>query len=544
MDTDTVELILLPDRHRLQGVVGETILHALQRRNVPIGASCGGAGTCGECRVRFAGNAPPPTTSDRSLIAQEDLAAGWRLACNHALTETATIELHPAVESSGFPSADTANAQSTPPAVADSVGKASKAASSSGSLDCGLAIDVGTTTLNAHLLDMTARRTLGSARSRNPQSRFGADVISRIAHVRRYGEAGLRELHAAVVAGLNLLIDRLSRQASAQSSSIRAATVVGNPTMLHLLLAVDPTGIDVSPYTPKFLNSVRHRAADVGLAIHPRALVETLPAVSAYVGADIVAGILATDLHETRASTLFLDVGTNGEVVLARGSRLIACSTAAGPAFEGASIVQGLTAQPGAIESVRIVDGRIECGVIGDEFPKGLCGSGLVSAVAELRAAEIIAPSGRLAASPTCLADRLTGDGRQRRFRLTDGQPPVYLYQSDIREFQLGKAAIRAGIEILSKHEHLATQDISRVLLGGAFSSGLSSEHLISTGLLPKVAPTRIRVVGDSAGHGAQRVLQDRSLMQEAERIAQAVAYVELSGDRRFSDLFVGHMGL
>ena len=544
MDTDTVELILLPSRHRLRGAIGETILHTLQRRNVPIGASCGGAGTCGECRVRFVGDAPPPTTSDRTHIDRKDIAAGWRLACGHTLTGTATIELRSDVGSSDFPSAGTSNVENTSPAVVNVGGDAPKTVSSAGSPEYGLAIDVGTTTLDACLLDVATRRTLGRATSRNPQSRFGADVISRIAHVRRHGEAGLRELHGAVIAGLNLLVDRLSRLAFVQPSSIRAVTVVGNPTMIHLLMAVDPTGMDVSPYTPKFLESMRSHASDIGLSVHHLALVETLPAVSAYVGADIVAGILATGLHETCAPTLFLDVGTNGEVVLAHGGRLIACSTAAGPAFEGASIVQGLAAQPGAIESVRITGGKVACGVIGDEVPKGLCGSGLIAAVAELRTAGIIDPSGRLTASNTCLADRLDGDGKNRRFRLTDEQPPVYLYQNDIREFQLGKAAIRAGIEVLSKHEQLSTQDISRVLLGGAFSSALSSEHLVSTGLLPGITPTRIHIVGGSAGQGAQRVLLNRSLMQEVERIARGVEYIELSGDRRFSDLFLGLMGL
>ncbi|MFC2079651.1 ASKHA domain-containing protein, partial [Candidatus Bipolaricaulota bacterium] len=347
------------------------------------------------------------------------------------------------------------------------------------------------------------------------------------------------ELHDAVIEGLNVLIRRSTEQSSVTPDSIYGVTVVGNPTMLHLFLSINPIGIDVAPYAPKFVHSVRTNADTVGLAVNSCAVVQVLPAVSAYVGADIIAGIIATGLHEAEDCVLFLDVGTNGEIVLAMDGRLIACSTAAGPAFEGASLVQGMPALHGAIESVHIQGGKIQCDVIGDSVATGICGTGLLSSVAECLRIGAIDSSGRICNTGSPLADHIDGLGNTSRIRLTDGREPVYLHQRDIREFQLAKAAIRTGIEVLLQHADLRTQDLDRILIGGAFSARISSEHLIETGLLPSVDPLKIQVVGNVAGQGAQRVLLNRDLLEEAERLSERMEYLELSGDVRFTELFV-----
>ncbi len=588
------EIVLVPDGVSLRGSPGSTLLQVLQENGVPIAGSCGGQGTCGECRVRFVGRAPEPTPSDLDLLDPGSIAAGWRLACAHAVQGTVRIEvrapdgdldqkaqgdarapegeLDPAVTSRIVDVANRSREDRRP--LAERLGEARSgepriplhvlqrlaSAQRTGPLtvieaECGildviagrvgsvhgLAIDIGTTTLAVYLFDLETGRQLGVAASRNPQQRFGADVISRIAHVRRTKGEGLTELHASAVEGLNGLISRIAGEASVSPEVIYQATAVGNPTMLHLLLGIDPRGIDVSPYVPVFRHGVRCSAGDIGLAIAPRGVVETLPAVSAYVGADIVAGILATDLEGREGSTLFLDVGTNGEIVLALDGRLIACSTAAGPAFEGASIVQGMAALDGAIESVRVVDGHVECTAIGGAQLVGLCGTGLVSAVAELYAAGVIEPSGRFRDPGSPLADRLEGMRKDRRFRLTDGAA-VYLHQSDVREFQLAKAAVRAGIEVLLRGAGLPAEKLDRVLIGGAFSARLSGEHLTRTGLLPEIDPSRIHVVGNTAGWGAKRVLLNRRLTADAKRLARSVEYVELSADRSFRDLYVAQI--
>ncbi len=585
------EIVLVPEGVSLRASPGSTLLHALQKSGVPIGSSCGGQGTCGECRVRFVERAPEAAPSDLALLDPAAIAGGWRLACAHSVQGIVRIEVRaptgdldqkaasdtrapegefdPAVTLRIVDVADRSHDDQRP--LAERLGEAhaeepripvqvlrrlasAKRAEPLAVVNAGgeildvrvdrvatvhgLAIDVGTTTLAVYLFDLVTGRQLGAAASRNPQQRFGADVISRIAHVRRTKGEGLAELHASVIDGLNGLIDRLAEEASVSPETIYQATAVGNPTMLHLLLGIDPRGIDVSPYVSVFRRRVRCSARDVGLAMAERGLVETLPAISAYVGADIVAGILATDLGSMKGSTLFLDVGTNGEIVLALDGRLIACSTAAGPAFEGASIVQGMAALDGAIETVRVKDGRVVCTVIGGVQPAGLCGTGLVSAVAELHAAGVIDPSGRFRDHGSPLTDRLVGRRKDRRFRLTDGKA-IYLHQSDVREFQLAKAAIRAGIEVLLRGADLTAEKLERALIGGAFSARLSGEHLTRTGLLPEIDPSRIHVVGNTAGQGAKRVLLNRSLTDEAEGIARSVEYVELSSDRGFSDLYV-----
>jgi len=371
---------------------------------------------------------------------------------------------------------------------------------------------------------------------------YGADVISRIAYVRREGEAGLQELHLSVISALNQLIARLSESVSVSAESIRRAVVVGNPTMLHLFLDVSPVGIDVSPFVPAFTGVVQRSAESLTLGVLPQAVVETLPAVSAYVGADIIAGLLATGFGDCPARALFLDVGTNGEIVLAGGEHLFACSTAAGPAFEAASVVQGMLASPGAVESVRVHDGGVTCGVIGDVVGTGICGTGLLSAVSELLRVGLIDPSGRFRRDGSTLDTRFEGKGREARFRLTDGAPPVYLYQRDVRELQLAKAALRAGIEVILSNADVAADDLAEILVAGAFSSSLMGDDLVETGLLPPVAATRIRGVGNAAVRGAARVLLDEAQAATAKQLVERVDYVELSGHREFSQLYPRRM--
>jgi uncharacterized 2Fe-2S/4Fe-4S cluster protein (DUF4445 family) len=406
----------------------------------------------------------------------------------------------------------------------------------------GLAIDIGTTTIAAHLFDLGTGQRLSGAASRNPQIPYGADVISRIAHVRRHGAQGLSDLHEALIGGLNGLIRRAAETASLPRESIRSAAAVGNPTMLHLLLSVDPSGIGVSPFEPAFSEATTRSAEEIGLRLRPDAVVRTLPGISGYVGADIVAGILATGLDVASGTALFLDIGTNGEVVLSNDGRMISCSTAAGPAFEGASIVQGMPAMEGAIEAVRLEGGQIACTTIGGGAPAGLCGTGLLSAAAELVAGGAIDRSGRFVSAGSPFEDRLHGDGAERRLRLADGEYPIYLYQRDVREMQLAKAAIRAGIEILLRCADLAPTDVDRILIAGAFSAGLAGEHLVTTGLLPEIDPARIENIGQAAVRGAAQALLDQGLFAAADGVARLVEVVELSADPAFAGLFVEHM--
>ncbi|RLE40730.1 hypothetical protein DRJ23_01415 [Candidatus Acetothermia bacterium] len=402
----------------------------------------------------------------------------------------------------------------------------------------GVAIDIGTTTLACYLFDLVSGRQLAVAAGSNPQKTFGADVISRIGHVRKQ-KKGLEELQRLVVNALNELIARMARKVKIATSSIYKVTVVGNPTMLHLFLGLDPSGIDHSPYVPVIQDGLTTRAEEVGMAIAPFAKVEVLPGVSAYVGADIVAGMLYANLGMTDEVVLFLDVGTNGEIALAVGNEIFTCSAAAGPAFEGASISQGMSALDGAIYRVTLDGDELSCAVVGEKEARGICGSGLLDAVAVLRKIGLIDKTGRLRKTEHPLSSRIEGEGTRARFLLADG---VYLTQKDIREFQLAKGAIRAGIDVLLEHAAVNFDDIDRVLVGGAFGSSLFPLSLLRTGLLPPISVEKIHFLGNSAGQGAKLVLLNHKNEEKLQQLNKRINYIELSFIKDFSQRFVSCM--
>ncbi len=281
---------------------------------------------------------------------------------------------------------------------------------------------------------------------------------------------------------------------------------------------------------------------DLGIGIHPSAEVLPLPGIASYVGSDIVAGGLATSLGQSEAPELLVDMGTNGEIVLAMNGRLISCSTAAGPAFEGASIRQGMNALVGAIEDVAIKDSRVDCSIIGGGKEKGICGTGLIGAIDELRVAGGIDETRRFADSGGMLCRRVFGEGRDRAFRLTDESTEIALYQQDVREFQLGKAAVRAGIESLLDRIGVNPEDLGRLYIAGAFGTHLRPHRAIRTGLLPGIPVDRIHAIGNSAGQGAVFTLLDHRLRSEAEYLSQRVEYIELSTQADFSDRYLDDM--
>ena len=275
------------------------------------------------------------------------------------------------------------------------------------------------------------------------------------------------------------------------------------------------------------------------MAIAPFAKVEVLPGVSAYVGADIVAGMLYANLGMTDEVVLFLDVGTNGEIALAVGNEIFTCSAAAGPAFEGASISQGMSALDGAIYRVTLDGDELSCAVVGEKEARGICGSGLLDAVAVLRKIGLIDKTGRLRKTEHPLSSRIEGEGTRARFLLSDG---VYLTQKDIREFQLAKGAIRAGIDVLLEHAAVNFDDIDRVLVGGAFGSSLFPLSLLRTGLLPPISVEKIHFLGNSAGQGAKLVLLNRKNEEKLQQLNKRINYIELSFIKDFSQRFVSCM--
>ncbi|MBN2210822.1 MAG: DUF4445 domain-containing protein [Sedimentisphaerales bacterium] len=412
----------------------------------------------------------------------------------------------------------------------------------------GLAVDVGTTTVVVSLLNLRDGEIVATSARTNPQVSFGDDVISRI-EASRTTENGLQILQKRIIEGLNQLIDELCQKTGVEPDQIYEITVAGNTTMEHLLLGVSVGQIAQAPYIGAFSSAVNVTANNLGLNINPSGNVYVFPGVAAHVGGDTIAVILATRLDEPSEIHLAIDIGTNGELALSNGKHLAACSTAAGPAFEGARIRHGMRGAAGAIERVFIRE-DVEVATIGDGPPTGICGSGLIDALAELLQAGILDSSGRFltveelpdSVSPA-LRERLCSYDGQAAFILVHpsaskhGQA-IVLSQRDVREAQVGKAAISAGLEMLLRHLKVSTMQIDRLYLAGAFGNYIRPQSARRIGLLPDIPLAKIFFVGNAAADGARLALLDITQRRRAEEIARRVDYLELAGTMDFQHLF------
>ena len=410
----------------------------------------------------------------------------------------------------------------------------------------GAAVDLGTTTLAAALVDLSTGAVLNALSRLNPQVRYGADVITRIHYAVDHPD-GNRELHEALIEAVGEMLRELSAQAGIAPDEIYALTFAGNPTMMHTALGVDIRPLGHAPYVGAWTRETTIKARELGLPVHQRALARCLPMIRSHVGADTVAAVLAAGIDESDGWRLVIDLGTNSEVVMGCRRRMVAASAAAGPAFEGANIYQGMRAAPGAIDAVRVTpDGRIMVKTVGNEPACGICGSGLVDAAAALCAASLIAPSGTLRNGaeldrlPPRLVERLvTMDNGQRAVRLAEN---VVLTAADIRQLQLVKGSIRAAVEILLRHFGLAAADLEEVNLAGAFGNFLNKTSALRIGLLPEIDPERVKFIGNAAGAGARMVLVDAEARRRARRIGQMCEYLELAVHPEYEDAFCAAM--
>ncbi len=571
---------------------GTTLFEAATWAGVAIDSTCGAHGTCKKCRVRVAGAAIPPTAADVRAFSEDELAAGWRLACRSQLGEDgpASLELEvpplsttpkaallgrgrhivlsPALQlrrvelpaaglgdhesdaerlGRALPDLELDIPLSTARRIPAVVRQAATAvvvgnrlvAVEPGEVDgYALAVDLGTTTVVAALLDVSTGAIAGLASALNAQERFGADVISRISHGMT-GPTALRELQDAALGTIAGLVDEVCAEAGIDPTSIYAAEIAGNSTMLHLLLGVDPRAMATSPFTPAFRGALDLAAHEVGLPIHPEARVQTLPLLGAYVGADITAGILSTGLGRDGTVSLLIDIGTNGEVVLAAGGRIVATSAPAGPAFEGAEIRCGMRAAEGAIEAAAIGE-TVELQVLGGVAPRGICGSGLADIAADLLATGMLEPSGRMRSRAQMdghpLADRLVEIDGASAFRLADG---VELTQQDVRALQFAKGAIASGTQALMERLGVGIDDLDEVLLAGSFGTYIDPASARAIGLIPPVDLERVVPVGNSSLEGAKISLLSFREQQVGIGLADRVEYVELSAQPDFNEVFV-----
>lgn len=411
----------------------------------------------------------------------------------------------------------------------------------------GAAIDIGTTTVTVWLVDLQSGRVCAQAAEYNRQIARGEDVISRIVYAGK--DQGGEKLQTLVLDSINLLLQRTCRRADIQPEAILKATIAGNTTMMHLLLGLPPETIRLSPFVPVVNRPLLFRAEEVGLAIHPEASVDCLPGVASYVGADISAGVLSSGMDDSDAVSLFLDIGTNGETVLGSRDWLVACACSAGPAFEGAGVLHGMRATAGAIEEVWVNGKTYEptYRVIAGRQPRGLCGSGLISLLAELFLAGVLDRGGHFNASlPT---DRVRRGEHGLEYVVawadeTEHGKDIVLTRVDVDNLLRAKAAIYAGFTVLAGAVGVPLEAVERVLIGGAFGKYINVEKAVEIGLLPDMAWGRFHFLGNTSVRGAYMALLDRRQRARITDIAGRMTYVELSADNAFYDAFTSALFL
>ena len=516
---------------------GETMLAALQRAGMVPATPCDGQGTCGHCKIAYIDGAPPPSDDERALLGDKDLRAGWRLACRTVPDRDCQITAPEADPGAGIRVLTDAGQ-----------GRFRLPHSSDWTEGYGVAVDMGTTTVACFLIDLENGRQIDVAAFANPQRKFGEDVISRIIHAHR-GEAERLELQRCLVDEISKGLQRLCRDHDIGHDKLRVLIAAGNLTMMHLLLREDPWPLGVAPYAPVFTEAAPRKAHEIGLRGFANLEVHLLPGIAGHLGSDTVAGMMALELNDAKAAdtTLFLDLGTNGELVLSWKDRAVGCTCAAGPAFEGVHISCGIAAVDGAIDRVDLVDGRLHIHTIGELAPMGLCGSGLADVIVVLLQNGLVTPSGRLLppgdipdTAPRDLAARVSVEDGQPQFELCDS---LSLTQRDVRQVQLAKAAFRTGIDFLLKTAEMDAAHIDEVLVAGGFGSHLRARSLIALGIVPPQLHDRIQSVGNLAGLGAQYTLESPERMDLAREIAARITHIPLESQAEFANHFADNIG-
>jgi uncharacterized 2Fe-2S/4Fe-4S cluster protein (DUF4445 family) len=599
----SVQVDFQPLGRRVRGQEEQSVLEIARRAGVGIASLCGGRGLCGACRVQIlAGRIGPPTSVEREALTADELASGYRLAClarpledvqAHIPPRSLTTEQRLQIEGQARP-AELAPAvrgvavQLSPPTLTDLRADATRLADAlrqqvgvdgvtidaallrrlpdqlreqawtgvvglrgseavsfgpAGRGPLGLAIDLGTTKVAGYLLDLTTGETLIADAIMNPQIPYGEDVMARITHAMQQAE-GRATLQRVVVEGLTHLAQGLCARAGRRPDEIAEAVVVGNTAMHHLFLGLPVGQLGLAPYAPAVTDALDVKARDVGLAFAPGAYVHLLPNVAGFVGADHVAMLLATGLWQETRVVIGLDIGTNTEVALRAGERLLVCSTASGPAFEGAHIRFGMRAATGAIERVRLADSRVEYQTIGDAPPVGLCGSGILDAVAQLRLAGVLDRRGKMLDHP-----RTRQGEKGPEFVLVEAaesgaNETITISRADVGEIQLAKAAMRAGVRLLLQRAGLTEADLEGVVVAGAFGAYIDVGSAVTIGLFPSLPPDRFQQVGNAAGMGARLALLSTAQRAQALEIARRAEYVELTNDEGFGNEFARAMYL
>ncbi len=521
-----------PVGRRARVPAGTTLLAAAQSVGVELQAICGGEGTCGGCRVRvIRGAVAAPGEPEQSQLSAQESAEGVRLACQAVPLGDVSVDVPP----------DSLTAAQRVQLEGREFPLASVPHRRPGSL--GLAIDVGTTKLAVYLLDLSSGATLARGGAMNPQIGYGEDLISRIAYTDQ-NPAGARILREKLVERLNRLIADICSRAGVPRDRIADVVAVGNPVMHHLLAGLPVRTLGTAPYHPLTTDALDLYARDAGLDLPVGTRIFVPSNIAGYVGADHVATLLSTGIGSTERTAVAIDIGTNTEISLARRDRLVSCSSPSGPAFEGAHIAAGMRAAPGAIERVHVRAEAVSVYTVGRVPPLGICGSGIVDALAGMLGVGSVDRRGNLRSdAPQVRESR----GRLEFLRVpasgTGHGRDIVITRDDVNEIQLAKAAIRAGIDVLLQEAGAGPEELEEIAVAGAFGSYLDLRSAVRLGLLPDVPLARFRQVGNAAGAGARQMLVDPDSRSEAQAIARRVEYVELAAHPAFHRRFVTAMG-
>jgi uncharacterized 2Fe-2S/4Fe-4S cluster protein (DUF4445 family) len=584
---------------------GDSLLECARHLGVDLVSLCGGNGTCGRCIVQIMeGHVSEPVPGEGKFLSASQLAMGYRLACQAIPMGDCKVRVPPEsltapqrtqvegeeIQVSPEPVVQTYVATLSPPVLGDLQADAERlidvlarqhgltgivvdlgilrqlspclrdkdwqvrvvvrsreivALLPPSARPLGLAVDLGTTKIAAYLVDLETGRTLASEGIMNPQIAYGEDLIARLAFAKGDpSQAAI--LQDQVAKALNRVVAEMCTGVGAEPTHIVDSVVVGNTAMHHLFVGLPTEQLVRAPYVPAVASALDVKARDLGLHIAPGAYTHLLPNVAGYVGADHVAMLLVTEIAQAEGVVLALDIGTNTEVCLANHGEMTSVSCASGPAFEGAHIKYGMRAAKGAIEHVRLVDDRVEYQTIEGAPPVGLCGSGILDGLAELRRAGILDARGKLGEHPRV---RTSSDDGVREFVLVSeeersGQPAITITQKDVRELQLAKGAMHAGIQMLLEEQGLAADEIDQVIVAGAFGTYIDVSSAIAIRMLPPLPLDRFRQIGNAAGMGAKLALISGSKRSEAQAIARRVGYMELATEPRFTRVFAQAMYL
>jgi len=506
-----------------------TIMMAAIDAGLYIDAPCGGKGVCGGCGVFITRDGKEEFVLACETKVSDGLIVRLSEAEGHRILETG-IETRFKVES--IVTRDSTGAvffEDKPLGMSDSQKRV-----------CAMAFDIGTTTVVGYLLDLETGEALSTVSVLNPQSKFGADVIARANYAIHYGGEILAD---TIRKALSDLVDEAVDEAGIEKEQIYLITVVGNTCMHHLFLGIPTKSLVLAPYKAVTVEPQRLRAAEYGFTVNENAELLVLPNISGFVGADTVGAILSSNIDREEPMTLLIDIGTNGEMVLGNKKRLCACSTAAGPAFEGALISIGMRGAKGAIDHADFTGGNLNLSVIGDAKAIGICGSGLIDVLAELVKYGIVDDTGKLVKGDKLtdeaavkLAAHIGEKDGMRVFWLTDD---LCLTQKDVREVQLAKGAIAAGIELLMRRIGVGIKDVERVMLAGAFGNYMSPKSACGIGLIPKELESKIIGIGNAAGQGAKMAALSKAEYLRSAEIGEKTEYLELAGMPEFNDVFM-----